>query len=189
MLDLINNRTERDLKTAKELLKTPWRRMSEAQKAAYNAGLTGIYSPADYNRVEAAVVYLARRLRELPEELGELAAEQGTDWRPTDLPYDPAAFELTTKTDWAPADMFPTTERERYISNVRVIRDAMAPDMPLPSTLDGLTLQGANDIEAALMAAEANFEALRERYIAEIGGEIAKLKIHSGEVFSGEVTA
>ena len=188
-LQLIKDRKERDLKSAKELLKTPYRLMSPAQKAAYNAGLRGCYGPSDLNRVEAAVEYLAGRMRELPEELSELAADAGMEWRPTDLPYDPADFDLTAKTDWGPSDMFPASERERYIANVRVIRDAMAPDMPLPSTLDGLTLQGANDIEAALMEAEANIEALRERYMDEIGVEIANLKIHSGEVYSGEVTA
>lgn len=188
-LELITDRNAADGAEAEALLRIAWGKMSPAQQAAYSAGLRGCYGPSDLNRVEAAVDYLARRLRELPDELGELAAESGAEWSPTDLPYDPDDFALSTKTDWAPSDMFPASERERYIANVRAIRDAMAVGMPLPSSLDGLTLQGANDIEAALMEAEANIEALRERYLDEIGVEIANLKIHSGEVFSGEVTA
>ena len=189
MLQLVFDRTAQDLKAAEELLALPWRKMSEGQRAAYAEGLKGLYDPRDRNRVESAVEYLSRSFRELPLILEEYASEIGSDWAQSDLPYNPDDFQLDTKTDWGPTDMFDMFSRARYISNVRVLRDTFAPDMPLPDSLDGLTWQGANDIEAALMAVEAAYERIREEYMEIIENEAKSLKIRSGEVFAGEVTA
>lgn len=189
MLQLIYDRTAQDLKAAEELLALPWRKMSEGQRAAYAEGLRGLYDPRDRNRVESAVEYLSRSFRQLATELEDYAVEAGADWSASDLPYNPDDFQLETKTDWGPTDMFDMFSRARYISNIRVLRDAFAPDMPLPNSLDGLAWQGANDIEAALMAVEAAYERIRKEYMEIIENEANSLAIRSGEVFAGEVTA
>lgn len=187
-LEFIFDRTAADLSEAETIMRTPWNELTPPQKEAYNAGLRGTYKSSDLNRVETAVEYLAKLLLELPQRLEEYAAELGSDWRPTDLHYNPEDFELTTKTDWGLPDPFSEKEKDRYLKNVRLIRDAMAADMPLPSDMDGLSIQGANDIEAALKAAEENYEKLWKRYVGEINGEIENMKLYSGEAFSGEVS-
>ncbi len=189
ILQLITDRTASDLMTAESIVRMRWAELREDQRQAYLAGFRGTYGPADLNRVEEAVDILATLFRGLPAELESYAAEAGADWSKSDLPYDPESLDFTTKTNWTPADMFPTAERARYISNVRVLRDTFAPEMPLPYTLDGLTWQGANDIEAALMAVEAAYERIREEYMEIIENEANSLKIRSGEAFAGEVTA
>lgn len=189
ILNLISNRTASDLLTAESLVRLRWAQLREDQRQAYLAGLRGAYGPADRNRVESAVDTLATLFRGLPAELESYAEEAGAEWNSSDLPYDPDALQLSTKTNWTERDRFLLADRARYISNVRVLRDAFAPDMPLPDSLDGLTWQGANDIEAALMAVEAAYERIREEYMEIIENEAKSLKIRSGEVFAGEVTA
>ena len=95
----------------------------------------GVYGPEDLNRVETAVSELVAMARQLDKPL-----------------------ELVTKTDWAPPGQFPDgfptrSEMDRYLSNVRRIRDAFGLRIALPSSMRRLTHQGANSIERVLEAA------------------------------------
>lgn len=188
-LYLITDRTAADAAYAEEILSAPWDKLSAEQKAAYNSGLRGAYSLSDFGRVENAVANLAGAFLDLPEELKAYAEAAGSDWRPTDLPYDPNNFRLETKSQWTESMLFDAGEQDRYLRNVLTFRTSFAPELNLPESVSEIDLRGANNIEAVLKKAEAVYNMLRERYLSEIAGEIANIKIHSGEVFSGEVSA
>lgn len=186
-MNLVSDRTEKDYLAAKELSKIPWRQMNDGQKAQWLGFMKGRYTYDDLNRVESAVLNISSRMIALPVELDEYAADGGTEWDRALLPYDPNAVDLTTKTDWTPRDMFPSEERHRYLNNVKFIRDVFVPDMPLPLSMEGIKWMDANDIETALMAADIALTELRERIIESIDIEVLTFKLHSGEIYSGEV--
>lgn len=186
-LHLITDRSAADVMQAEQINSKAWQNLSELERNAYEAGLKGSYKFSDINRVEAAVAEISSAMVTLAAELDEQAAESGVDWDKNKLPYDPADFELTTKTDWTAADMMPWSDRERYIGNVTKIRDALCPELPLPLSLEGLTWAGANEIEAALIAAADKLSELREELLGDIEAEATQLKFHSGEIYSGEV--
>lgn len=186
-LNLITDRTAVDVMQAEYINSKRWTSLSDLDQTAYEAGLKGAYKFSDLNRVETAVAEISNAMVALAAELDEQAAESGVDWDRNKLPYDPADFELTTKTDWTAADMMSWSQRERYIGNVTKIRDALCPELPLPLSLDGLTWTAANEIEAALIAADARLSELREELLGDIEAEAAQLKFHSGEIYSGEV--
>lgn len=187
-MNLITDRTEMDYKAALELSKIPWRKMNEGQKAQWRGTMRGRYAAMDLNRVEEAVEALAMKMVEIPAEIDEEANAIGVDWDRGQLPYDPEEeINLTVKTDWTAADMMSFEERERYMKNVAFFRDIFAPDAPLPFSLDYLTLEGANEIEAVLLAADNALESLREEILKGIHAEGEMLKFHSGEIYSNEV--
>lgn len=106
----------------------------------------GGYNFSDLNRVELAVSELS----------------------------DTYGLGLITKTDWTANDIPSEQLMERYLSNIRMIR-AVCPNpnsLPvLPTSMKGLTYEGANNIEKILVAAY----------------EGADAAYRSGEIYSGEV--
>lgn len=94
------------------------------------------YTYEDLNRVEAAV-----------EQLQAMAAQAGI------------ALTLETKTDWAMPGVFDEktwpaySQMQRYLGNVRAMRDALGLESPLPESMNYLTWQQANQIEQALLDA------------------------------------
>ena len=121
-----------------------------------NRNSKGIYGPDDLNRVESAV-----------DELIALA------------PKLDIYLNLKTKTDWGMPGVFPAgfptrSEMDRYLSNVRAVRDAFGLSASLPSTMRRLTYTGANNIERVLALAFQKAE------------RIIKNNIYCGEIFAGE---
>ena len=94
----------------------------------------GRYTFEDLNRVERAVQLLAAYAKVVEADL-----------------------RLPCKTDWGlpgvfSRDTWPVkSQMERYLSNVRALRDRYAPQSPLPESMENLTWQGANQIEYALL--------------------------------------
>lgn len=94
----------------------------------------GHYSAADLNRVERAVAELALLAKAL------------------DLHED-----IRVKTDWSEPEVFsanqwPTnTQMVRYLHNVHRLCDAVTLTASLPSSMERLTWEGANQIEQALL--------------------------------------
>lgn len=117
----------------------------------------GYYSYSDLNRVESAV-----------SELAIIAKEIGVK------------KEFETKTDWGIPGVFsdsqwPTKQQmQRYISNIRELCGAVEAAANLPSSMDKLTWDGANQIELALFVA-----------FDRIPRIVQALK-YSGEIFSEE---
>ena len=117
----------------------------------------GRYNYTDLNRVENAVA----QLLQFGEPLG-------------------LKQNLIIKTDWGlpgsfNADEWPTAaQMQRYLSNVRTLRDAVSLESALPETMEHLTWQGANAIEQVLSDVHLRMNA------------ILNTLQYSGEIFAGE---
>ena len=92
----------------------------------------GAYNYSDLNRVERAV-----------EEISDLVG-----------------LNLITKTDWRMWDVPTVTQMARYINNVGAIKNRFGIDIVLPTSMNNLTFESANNIEKILLAG----------YEAAIGG-------------------
>lgn len=91
----------------------------------------GLYRAEDLNRVEAAVKYVADRLRERGYSV---ETEDGPTWKKSDIPdFD---------------------QMKRYLDNLNAVQSA-APKLPgtpqVPPDMDMLTYREANDIEQILI--------------------------------------
>lgn len=126
MVELVTDRSQVHVRRLKTLRAVGWKNMTDAQKAEYTGfAAKGAYNYTDLNRVETAVA--------------ELATIFG--------------LTLTTKTDWGLWDIPTPSEMERYLSNVVAIRDACLEGVTfptLPESMNGLTYEGANNIENVL---------------------------------------
>jgi hypothetical protein len=87
----------------------------------------GAYNYSDLNRVERAVA-----------EISEIAN-----------------LGLVTKTNWAMWDVPTVSDMSRYIENIRVIRTHYNINIDIPTTMNNLTYETANNIEKILLAALA----------------------------------
>ena len=174
MLELITDRTQQHVALLNRLRKKPWSSMTASeQNAWYGDAAKGAYNYTDLNRVESAV--------------GELAGLLG--------------LSLVTKTNWTVWDIPMQSDMERYLSNVEAIRDACPKNVELPilpSTMNGLTYDGANRIEEVLLLVyrsitEEEHECVLGEFIlgeCVLGGTSlasTDYQIQSGEVYCGEV--
>lgn len=117
----------------------------------------GAYSYSDLNRVEGIVAQIAGRFPQLG--IG-LCLETKTDWG---LPGD---FSANT---WPTA-----SQMRRYLENITAIRSTFFIPIQLPTSMDKLTWESANNIEKVLQSANA-----------AIGGILQTYK-YSGEIYAGE---
>ena len=89
---------------------------------APTAATKGAYNYSDLNRVERAVAEFSRKHGD----------------------------NLTTKTDWTMWDIPKAADMERFLSNIKSIRDTIRSSITLPDTMNGLTYTNANNIEKIL---------------------------------------
>lgn len=135
LLNLITDRTQADVDAVRALAAKGWAAMTDAEKAAWTAGLKGAYNAEDLNRVGAAVLYIAGRLADAGYHV-PVAPKQ--DWQMQDIP--------------TPAQM------QRYLTDIGTIRAALAvmPTTPeAPASMDTLTYTDANSIEQILLDVDA----------------------------------
>lgn len=117
----------------------------------------GQYGASDLNRVESAVRYLSF----LAESI--VLVEQ-----------------LITKTDWGEPGPFSTEtwptkdQMNRYLHNVKSLCASVGISVRLPASMDKLTWQGANQIEAALLVVKDYLSKNIHQFF------------YSGEIFAGE---
>ena len=117
----------------------------------------GCYGAADLNRVESAV----KELLDLAKLLGiKKDFEVKTDWN---FPSEFSASQWPTK-----------MQMTRYLNNVHSLCDAVEVAAAIPTTMENLTWDGANQIEQAL---QATYERLQK---------IITNFRYSGEFFAGE---
>lgn len=90
------------------------------------------YNAADLNRVGAVVAYLRDKLR----ANGMIAAN------------------VTPKLDWSMADIPNAAQMRQYLDDVQAIKAAYYGVQAIPSTMDRLNAEGANNIEKALLEVE-----------------------------------
>ena len=187
-LKLITDRSAADANRVDALSAIPYSKMTDAQKAEWDSDLKGAYNASDLNRVESAVDYLAGVLRALPDDLKAYAKEKVVAWdKFFDVPYDAESVTPTVKKDWVKSDIQTPEDMTRYLNNVVWLRNTIEyATAELPSTMNGLTWQGANAIEKALVDLDEAIERLRAqtKYYLDL---TAKSWCFSGEVFAGEV--
>lgn len=117
----------------------------------------GVYGYDDLNRVESAVAEIAAVFPQLGISPG-----------------------LVTKTDWGlpgdfNADSWPvSSQMMRYLGNVARIQTIFPLSVRLPSSMNNLDWQGANNIEEVLQTAFERINAMTQSYR------------YSGEIFAGE---
>ena len=94
----------------------------------------GSYGPADLNRVEGNVEQLKREVLEMGYFCPHLTVK--TNW--------------SLKAGFSPEEWPVKSQMERYLENVRVLCRAYGLEPELPFSMEKLTWEGANQIEAAL---------------------------------------
>lgn len=139
--------------------------MTASEQDEWSAGLKGAYNAADMNRVEEAVGYLTNQLQTMPIKLQALCDKYGVSLSDViTLPYDPSEYDFETKTDWKIEDIPLPADLERYLGNVKKLRDIIyyAAD-DFPETTSGLDVDGANAIEKVLIELKSAIDAFEEQ--------------------------
>lgn len=185
-MELITNRTASDVGMAKSLLDKGWYNMTETEREEFISGMIGAYNHTDLNRVESAVQFVNDYLNSMQGGLDTYREAQLVASDPFWLvPFAyPVTFE--TKTDWAVSDLPSVSDLERYLRNVSELTERIPIVKNLPSTMDRLTIEGANEIERAILVeydAGQNYEAGTKRLI----DNTVKSFVYSGEIFGGEL--
>ena len=185
---LITDRTQGDEERVEELAAKGYDAMTAEEKEEWDGEMNGAYDASDLNRVESAVAYLAELLVLLPRELKEYAASKGVAFDAFfDVPYDAAAYALTTKTDWAELDSPTPEQMARYIENVKALRSALDyATSDLPGSMDNLDIDGANAIEKALKGLDEAISAFDAKTKVNLDNT-ASVWIYSGEIYASEV--
>ena len=143
-LNLITDRTERDVERWRLLHSKGWSAMTQEERDEWQTALKGTYNHVDMNRVEGAVEFISQGLADLGHYV---TPELKKTWTVNDHP---------TK-----ADM------DRYFGNVALLRSIlpMYPTTPQPPTtkkkMDYLV---ANDIEKILSDIDRQINGIRQSW-------------------------
>lgn len=154
---MITDRTQEDVTRRAELAAIAYEAMTEAEKAEWDSNLKGAYNALDLNRVSEAAIWLWMRLQ----------------W------HGNRGNPISVRTNWANTDIPTQQEAENYIGavhNIFDVLDLLAAVPSPPASTDGLTFQGANNIE---------------RGFEMINDEIERLEtgwFYTGDIFCNEVT-
>lgn len=183
---LITDRTQADVDRAKSLC-LKGANMTPEELAEFLTALKGMYNYTDLNRVETAVDYVADELVQADTDIRQYAVDLGVAWDDVfAVPYDPADYSLTVKTDWAVTDIPTATQMARYISNLKLIQ-ASIPDSSnawIPDSMNMVNWENANDIEKLLIDIDKAVALLVEVKKGLIRSALAVW--YSGEIYSGE---
>ena len=134
MLDLITDRTARDVARLQELSAKGWAGMTVAEKAEWLQASKGAYNYSDLNRVENAVAYLADHLT--------------AHGYPVEI--------LDTRT-WTIGAVPTVTDMTRYLENIQRIRNAfvtLTTTPQVPASMRKMSFREANAIEQILKDVE-----------------------------------
>lgn len=162
--------------------------LSDEEKTEYMAGMKGAYNYQDMNRVGQAVAYIADRMTSIPDELAAYRAEKGVADDPVyHVPYDPSSVVVSAKTNWVMGDVPTQSQASTYLQNLTVLRSQLTlpEDTPaVPTSLNSLTFQIANDIERLLYVIYSTLvDTTNDLYSKIDRTEIAFL--YSGEINCG----
>lgn len=130
---LITDRTQADISAVSALInKIIAGTATEAELELYNAAKSkGAYNYTDLNRVGEAVEYLADTLK----DYGYLV-------------------NVSVKTDWMEHDSPTDSQMAQYLQNVFTVYNTILTEPELPTTIEKLTVVGANQIEQALVTVQ-----------------------------------
>lgn len=130
VLGLIYDRTAADVRRAEYLASLFYEDMTPGEQEEWDSALKGFYNAEDLNRVGSAIRYVARRL-------------EGYGY----------SVDVQPQTDWSAGDIPTPEQMERYLHDIRALRDKLAhlPTMPpCPDDMEELTHIEANNIERIL---------------------------------------
>lgn len=192
-LQLIYDRTQEDVDRLyalkRKILTEGLNSLTPEEKAEYMGGMRGAYNASDLNRVGQAVAFIAERFINLPAELAAYREEKGVaDDELYHVPYNPATVVVYPKQDWSVADVPTQSQIQTYLNNLAVLRRQLAlpADAPaVPSSLNHLTYQTANDIEYLLVLIYEEFLVMEEGLYQKID-RAAEAFMYAGEVYCGE---
>ena len=143
-LNLITDRTERDVERWRLLHSKGFGAMTAEEKAEWQSALKGAYNYTDMNRVESAVEYIAQRL----SEAGYFVAPD-------------------VKTSWTVKDQPTKEDMARYFSNVELLRSILPlyPTTPQsPTTTKRMDYLVANAIEQILSDVDRQISAISQSW-------------------------
>lgn len=123
-MDFITDRTQGDVEFLEYVRRKGYENLTAYERQQWERG-RGAYNYNDLNRVESNVEWLAGQL----------------------------GLTLTVKTNWTIWDVPTTSDMNRYLYNIRMVRDACTPGLgypTLPTAMSNLTYAGANAIEKVL---------------------------------------
>jgi hypothetical protein len=152
----VYDRTEEDVLRWRELHDKGWIDMNESEREEWLGFMKGRYSHEDLNRVESNVEALSIVIR--------------------GLGYTHP--EISIKADWTNRDEFSITDAERYLNNIRILRNSIAVPNNTPRTpniADKFDYVLANNIEKIL----ANIETVTLN--------LQNAWYHNSDIISGEV--
>ena len=143
-LNLITDRTERDVERWRLLHSKGFQNLTEEERAEWRTALKGAYNYVDMNRVEAAVEFIAQRLTEL------------------DYYVTPEATKIWTVNDHpTKADM------DRYFRNVAMLRSILpmySTTPQSPTTRKKMDYLVANDIEQILSDIDRRINGIKQAW-------------------------
>lgn len=191
LLNLITDRTAADRQRVAYLAQLGWANMTQAQRSEWLTAMKGAYNAEDLNRVNGAVSYLAQAALALLDTIAAYMEEKGVAPDAAFLlPYRAEDVAISgTTVSWTEEDIPTQADLETYLQNVVTIRGLLevASGTPeLPASMAGLTVDGANAIEAALLAADAARGAM-EALMKDMINRTAAAWHFSGEIYAGEV--
>ena len=143
-LNLITDRTERDVERWRLLHSKGFDALTEEEKAEWKTALKGAYNHVDMNRVEGAVEFLVQQLAQL-------------DYYPTPQ----------LKKTWTVTDHPTKADMDRYFGNVEMLRSILpmySTTPKTPSTKKKMDYLVANDVEQILSDVDRRINGIRQAW-------------------------
>ena len=144
VLNLVTNRTERDVERWRLLHSKGYAALTEEEKREWDAGMKGAYNYEDMNRVENAVGFIANRLR----DAGYFA-------------------EPVIHTVWDVGDHPTKEDMRRYFGNIALLRSMLplyTTTPAAPTTEKKLDYLAANAIEQILSDLDRQISAINQSW-------------------------
>ena len=144
VLNLVTNRTERDVERWRLLHSKGYTALTEEEKREWDAGMKGAYNFEDMNRVESAVGFIANRLR----DAGYFA-------------------EPVVHTGWNVGDHPTKEDMRRYFGNIALLRSMLplyTTTPATPTTEKKLDYLAANAIEQILSDLDRQISAINQSW-------------------------
>lgn len=128
---LITNRTQADVDRVTELTqKFLLGTITTEEKAEYMAGMKGAYNYTDLNRVGETVAYIANIMNQSGRSVS-----------------------VTAKSNWTVSDIPTLAQMTAFLRDLSLLKTNSTATTQVPSSMDRLTYQRANQIEQLLVEA------------------------------------
>lgn len=140
-MPVITDRTATDANRVRALRAKGWKALSPEEQEEWLSNLRGAYNASDLNRVGHNVDYLAEMLN--------------------NAGY---VVEVEPKLNWIRSDEPTPEQMERYLLDVKALKEAFYGTTPLPESSDNMNYSDANNIEKLLEEIFTYINRMREGY-------------------------